>query len=341
MRARSLVSALCAALICSVCASLPALAKPDPRPDVPLGQTLPIPPKALRIVVAGAGGPMANPARTAQSIAVLADQNMLLFDCGPATSRNIDIQRLPTGRLTQVFFTHYHSDHITDFGEVRLASWIAGRAVPLAAHGPTGLADVMDGFEKVYAKDIAYRAAHHGPAVLAPEGAALDVREFAPPAGEDLLKVYENGELRVFAFSVDHRPADPAVGYRVEYGERSVVISGDSAVTPSLLRASRGADILFADGLAKMMIAHMANMAEAAGNTRMGKLLADIPSYHMSPLEAAALARDAGVKELVFVHVTPPLTSPPMEDIYLTGVAGIFKGETAIAADGMVFTLPR
>ncbi len=40
--------------------------------------------------------------------------------------------------------------------------------------------------------------------------------------------VLEDGELTVTAYAAGHAPIEPAVGYRIDYRGRSVVISGDS-----------------------------------------------------------------------------------------------------------------
>ena len=50
------------------------------------------------------------------------------------------------------------------------------------------------------------------------------------------------GEGTITAFEVDHHPVAPAVGYRVDYRGRSVVISGDSIATDSLFEAAQGAE---------------------------------------------------------------------------------------------------
>ena len=52
------------------------------------------------------------------------------------------------------------------------------------------------------------------------------------------------GRIVVIAFAVDHEPVDPAVGYRFEYGGRSLVISGDTSRSDAVLRASQGVDLL-------------------------------------------------------------------------------------------------
>ena len=72
---------------------------------------------------------------------------------------------------------------------------------------------------------------------------------------------------------------------------------------------------------------------------KMAKLMSDIQDYHMEPVDAASLAKEAGVKKLVYVHVTPPLPNEAVEKRYLEGVSEIFDGEVILGKDRMKFRL--
>ena len=69
--------------------------------------------------------------------------------------------------------------------------------------------------------------------------------------------VFEDGELRILAYQASHPPIDPALGFRVEYRGRSVVISGDSNVTDATLSISSGADLLLHDALSVPAVTSM------------------------------------------------------------------------------------
>ena len=66
----------------------------------------------------------------------------------------------------------------------------------------------------------------------------------------------------------------------------------------------------------------------------------DILTYHASPTEAAEIAAEAKVEILVFTHMVPPLNPPVTEQMFLRGVADIFKGKVVLAKDGLRFDLP-
>jgi ribonuclease Z len=108
---------------------------------------------------------------------------------------------------------------------------------------PTGLSGLVEGVGRFYALDDGYRIAHHPEEVVKADAAPFVAHEFATPEEGELLKVYEEADFRVFAFVVDHHPVEPAVGYRLEYRDKSAIITGDSVYTENLVRASKGADV--------------------------------------------------------------------------------------------------
>ena len=66
----------------------------------------------------------------------------------------------------------------------------------------------------------------------------------------------------------------------------------------------------------------------------------DTLGYHTSPVEAAEVAHDAGVKTLVFTHLVPGPRNFVMRRMFLAGVDDVFSGEVILGEDGQRFTLP-
>ena len=160
-----------------------------------------------------------------------------------------------------ILLTHYHSDHISDIGDFNLNSWIAGRPAPLQIIGPEGVDRIVEGLNITYELDRGYRVAHHGAELLNPELGVMQARTI----GEGVI-VDEDG-LRITAFEVSHPPIDPAFGYRLDYGGRSVVISGDSLVTDKIVNISDGADVVLRDAMALQLAQGAEAMSRGAGNT--------------------------------------------------------------------------
>ena len=312
----------------------------------------------LQVVLCGTGSPLADPERASACTAVIAGGVFVLVDVGPGSWEQADLANLPLAHLDAVLLTHFHSDHIGDLGEAITQSWIAGRTRPLDVYGPPGVDRIVAGLREVYAFDVEYRVRHHGEQWL-PRGAAFAVaHELAlPPEGStDAVVVFEQqapfggarsepqasearAGLRVTAFRVDHAPVSPAVGYRFDWRGRSVVVSGDTRKSASVVANARGTDLLVHEALQPALTERAAAIARRLGLERVAKLAGDIPSYHTTPREAAEVARDAGVKQLVLTHLVPGPTSALAKRLFLADSDGVFPGEITLGEDGMRFVL--
>lgn len=248
---------------------------------------------------------------------------------------------LQPARLEAIFLTHMHSDHIDGIGGLALQRWATGAArtqVPL--YGGAGVERVATGFNEAYAVDSGHRITHHGTEVVPPEGFGFAARPIAMPEGEDRVVVLDDGGVRIIAFKVDHGPVAEAVGYRVEYGGRSIVISGDTSASPILTREARGADLLIHEALAPNLVSIMEDASTAQGQGGIAKIFHDIPDYHTSPQEAAAIAQEAGVGALAITHIIPPLPISIMEGPFLGDARSRYNGPLWIMRDGDIITLP-
>lgn len=299
-------------------------------------------PEGLHVLLCGAGGPLPDPVRSGPCAAVIAGRSMVVVDAGTGGARNLQRLGFAPGRVDALFLTHFHSDHIDGLGEMAMLRWTgAAHDTPLPVYGPAGVEEVVEGFGRAYRQDATYRTAHHGPAVTPPSGAGMTVRPFALPAPGEAPVVFEANGLRVQAFAVDHDPIRPAVGYRFEYGGRSVVVSGDTKKSANLEAQARGVDLLVHEALAPQLVKHLHDAAEAAGRANIAKITNDILNYHTTPVEAAEIAKAAGAKQLLFYHVIPPLPLPGLDVVFLEGVSDAFSGGVTLGRDGTLISLPK
>lgn len=293
----------------------------------------------LHVVMCGTGSPLADATRASACVAVIAAGEVVLIDVGPGSWRQVAVNRIPTAAVSAVLLTHFHSDHIGDLGEAVTQTWLAGRAKPLEVFGPPGVEKVVAGFAQAYSQDVEYRIAHHTETMLPRAAAGAVAREVKLKSDTEAAVVFERNGLKVTAFNVEHSPVKPAYGYRLDYKGRSVVVSGDTAKSMNLAKHTAGADLLIHDVLAKDVMTMAAGNADRSGDKRRAKLIRDILTYHASPAEAAEIANEAKVETLVFTHMVPPLNPPVTEQMFLRGVADIFKGKVVLAKDGMRFDL--
>ena len=293
----------------------------------------------LRVFLIGSGGPFNNDVRVAPCIAVIASGEFFLVDVGPGTYRIVDIMRLPIPHLSKILLTHFHSDHIGDLGEANMMSWANGRMKALEVYGPEGVEKVVNGFIMAYELDTDYRIAHHGKEIMLRDAGTPISKTIKFSDPKERILCFETKGLKVYAFLVDHSPVKPAVGYRIEYRGNIVVITGDTKKTDNLVEHCKEADILFSEAISYDMLNNTIEGLKRINLTRPTKILKDIQDYHMDPVVAARVAKEAGVKKLVYVHITPPLTNKTTEELYLKGVSDIFDGEIVLGRDRMKFRL--
>jgi ribonuclease Z len=295
----------------------------------------------LHVGLCGSGSPMPDPTRAGPCAVVLAGRRLYVVDVGAGAQKNLALMNLPPARVDGVFLTHFHSDHIDGLGELMLQRWAGGaNTQPLPIYGPTGVDQVVAGFEQAYGLDRGYRIAHHGPKVVPPTGFGGTPHPFAVDRNGPNVTLIDDGGLKVTAFPVDHRPVEPAVGYRFDYKGRSVVISGDTAPSPRLETAARGADVLVHEGLAPDLVAIQHRAALAGGKANLAAITHDILSYHTTPEQAAGIAQRAGVRYLLFTHIIPPLPVRALEGPWLGKARDIFHGTVRVGHDGDFLSLP-
>lgn len=296
-------------------------------------------PDGLHLGLCGAGSPFPDDLRSGPCTVVLAGKRLFVFDAGAGAARNIGKLGFLAGQIDGIFLTHFHSDHIDGLGELMLQRWVqAGHTAAVLVAGPEGVERVVDGFNQAYALDRGYRVEHHGEATVPSAGFGATARPFK---SEQLTVVLQEGDLEISAFPVQHDPAHPAVGYKVRYKDRSLVLSGDTRQSETVLAAARGADLLVHEALSAPMVDVIRDGAQASGRTRMVKLFEDIKDYHASPVEAAETAREAGVRYLLLNHIVPTIPPlPGLEEHFLGEAPRVFAGPVRLGRDGDFLSLP-
>ena len=286
---------------------------------------------ALHVITTGTGAPLPDPKRVGPQAVVVAGDQMLVFDTGPGSTRNLALTGLNISSVNALFLTHYHSDHISDLGEFMLQHWTGtGTTEPLKYSDHQAWKKLW----RILVLSARSRLSSPGGDVMPPRfgGVAHTSRELSSDV------VYEAGDVQVIAFNVDHPPVVPAVGFRVNYKDRSVMITGDTIYSDSLIQHAKGADLMVSDSLNHKMSQWIADAGQDMDNN-LSAVSEDIQESHIRPEEAARVAKEAGVPVLIITHVLPPVPDQLINP-FLRDARAIYSGELRMANDGTLISLP-
>ena len=291
---------------------------------------------SLTAVVCGSRSPINDPNRAEACILVQAGDQIFIFDTGNGSAQNLHNWNMPWNRLEGIFYTHLHSDHISDIADFHQGTWINGqRSSKQKVFGPEGVQLLTDGIELAYTKDYFFRNEHHGD-VIAP----LNIVGFdTHTVNLNNPVLIDNEDLKITAYSVSHDPVDPALGYRIDYKGRSISISGDTIYDQNLVNNSKDADVLFHESMSLEILDLINANAKATGNMVAEIVTVDILDYHTPILEVVKAAKDANVRHLVFYHHLPAPRNQIMEEVMYRGVDEIMQEWTA-SNDGTMIILP-
>ena len=239
----------------------------------------------MRLVTLGTGTVSLSPGRVCSGYLLEAGDVRLLLDCGSGVAHRLVERGLDWAGITHVAFSHFHTDHISDFATL-VQAWRYGqlppRSAPLTIVGPTGTADLLERM-----------AVLHGTWLREP-GFGVTVVEMAPGGAHDL-----GSGVEIACVKVPHTAE--SVAYSIARGGRRVVYTGDMGYDPMFGEWARGADVLLCE----------CSLPEALA----------IDS-HLTPARCGALAAAALPKHLVLTHFYTPVERVDIRGIVAAHYAG-------------------
>ena len=275
----------------------------------------------------GTGVPIPSSERFGPSTLIEAGDHTLLIDAGRGATIRLFQIGVPIGKIDALLLTHFHSDHTVGIPDLWLTGWLSSyfgaRQKPFHVIGPTGTRTLMEHLEAAYARDIEIRIEDEK---LERKHADVVVTEFA----RDGL-VYEAGDLRVIAFTVDHGAAiKPAYGYRIEYQNRVAVISGDTRYNENVVKYATGADLLIHE------------VAMARPDLLKQPDIQRIVNHHTSPREAGLVFSRAQPKLAAYTHLVmlaSETVAPPSIEQLITETRMTYSGPLVVGEDLVCFEI--
>jgi len=263
------------------------------------------------------GGPTPSPFRAPASVLVVIGGRPYLVDTPNGVAGQLAKTGVKLDQLSQIFISHNHSDHVIDAGSLLVLAWGAGLRTPVQLHGPPPLRAIVRNSLSAARYDIQARMREEGRPDLRP---LVHVTERA--AGGLVLK---DDRVTVTCALVDHYTVKPAFAYRFDTPFRSVVVSGDTTFSPSLIKLARGADLLIHEAM------YLPGIDQLAGKNAP-RLREHLLRSHSTTEQVGMVAAEAGVKKLVLSHLVP--ASPAITDaMWLAGVRKHFSGEAVVGRD--------
>ena len=284
--------------------------------------------QSLKVTLLGTGRPDPVIDRFGPATLVEAGNHTLLFDCGRGASQRLWQLKTPLSKINALFLTHLHSDHTVGIPDFWLTGWFPApfgrRKVALQVVGPEGTRAMMSSLRQAYQWDIRVRRDGEG---MPSSGIEVDARDIRQGV------VYERDGLKVTAFEVDHGGIlQPAFGYRIDYGGKSVVISGDTRPNENLVRFASKADVIIHE-----VIAARPELLAKSADARK------IVGFHTSPEDAGKIFERVKPKLAVYYHVvlltTDPSISAPTVQELVPRTRTTYSGPLEIGEDLMTILI--
>lgn len=285
-------------------------AEPAPHTQTPPAAE---PLRSTEIVFLGTGTPRPLPDRQGPSLAIIGNGKAYLVDAGLGLTRQANAAytggtpALRVDGLNVAFVTHLHSDHTLGLPDLIFTPWVFGRKAPLELYGPTGIKAMADNILKAYEQDENIRI--HGLEGANTTGYKVDAHEITPGV------VYQDANVKVTAFLVEHGDWREAYGFRFETGNKTIVVSGDARPSESVIQACNGCDVLVHEVYSGY-----------GGNPLMTPEALEkyMTAYHTAARDLGALASRAHARTLIVTHYLPlgPSDQTEMANEIKKGFAG-------------------
>jgi ribonuclease Z len=274
----------------------------------------------LEFLGTGAGSPGKFRNVTSTALRLLDERNEVwLFDVGEGTQHQILRTTLKPRKITKIFITHLHGDHIFGLPGFLSSRSFQGGNEPLTIYGPKGIRDFVMTAMRVSGTRLSYPLRFEE---LSGDGVIFEDATFKVSCqhlehrieafGYRVEEAAHPGELQADKLKAMNIPSGPLYGQlkagqtvtlpdgRTINGQdflgapqagRIVTILGDTRQTPNAVSLAQHADVL---------------VHESTFGKDEGKLAHNY--YHSTSTQAAQVAKKAGVHQLLLTHISARYT---------------------------------
>jgi len=308
----------------------------------------------MEVFILGTGGMMPLPGRFLTSVLLRREGELFLFDCGEGTQISLKKLNLRWKKISTIFISHTHADHVTGLPGMLMLSSQVDRTDPLVIIGPPKIREYVESSRKVLDMYINYD---------------IEIREIANPELPGI--VYEGEDYIVKSIPLKHSKV--CVGYVMEEKPRpgiffpekakelevpcgplwaklqngdSVTLPDDQIITPDQVMGDprRGrkfsfvTDTLYQDSIAPHVAGSDLLICEGMFEKSLEASARE--KKHLTAWQAGKIAGDAGgVKKMGLIHFSPRYTERELK--ILKKEANENFTESFICRDQMVLNIPN
>ena len=270
----------------------------------------------LEVFVLGTGGMMPLPGRGLTSVLVRREGELFLFDCGEGTQISLRRLNLRWKKITSIFISHTHADHVTGLPGILMLSSQVDREEPLYIYGPPKIREFVDAMRRTLDMYINY------------EIVIREIEGGMPVVNADEYSICSHSLVHTkpcLAYSIVEkvRPGiffpDKAIALGVPRGPlwsklqggEEVSLPGGGVVRPSQVMGDErkgrkfcfATDTVAAPGLAEFARNSDLFICEGMFAEELAETAAE--KKHLTAAQAARIARESGAKRLGLIHYSP------------------------------------
>jgi ribonuclease Z len=293
----------------------------------------------MELIFLGTSSAVPSKDRNHSAMALKAFGEVLLFDCGEGTQRQMAQVKLSPMKVNKIFISHLHGDHILGIPGMIQSMGFRGRTEPLHIYGPPGIFSIKEAAMHFGYFSLDFEIHAHE----IKEGIVIDEEEYKIECAKTQHNVpnfsyaiYEKKKPRFLkekALKLGLKPGpdfgklhrgipvqveDQLITAEQVLGENrnglKIVYSGDSRPCDAMIKLAKNADLLIHESTFE------ADYIDKA-----------VETGHSTAAEAAQVAKDALVKELILTHVS---TRYRRSNLLEKAAKNIFKN-TKVAHDLM------
>lgn len=297
----------------------------------------------MNITFLGTSSAVPSKYRNHPAITLKAFGEIMLFDCGEGTQRQLTNAKISPMKIDKIFISHYHGDHILGLGGIIQSMGFRGRTKDLDIFGPKGLRRLINAISNTGYFQINFKINIHE----ITEGIVIETEEYIIETVKTQhnitnmsYSIYEKKKPRFLRekaielgvpvgplFGKLHNGEEVEVDGRIIKPEqvlgekrvgKKITYSGDTRPCEEMIQLAKNSDLLI----------HEATY-EKEDYTHA------IDNSHSTSIEAAEIAKSANVKELILTHISTRYTT----DENIEKEAQEIFEKTKVAKDFMEITL--